>query len=78
MKLCQKCNGTGRYLGIGFITIDCKVCDDGCAENDAPELDKIDRKSKSYQEAIKDIMAINPKITRKEAVKMFDEAYAKD
>lgn len=77
-KLCIRCNGTGTYLGNGFMLTDCELCNNSDHEiNEAPSLDKIDRKSKSYQKAIKDIMAINPNISRQEAVKMFDEAYIK-
>lgn len=71
--LCYRCGGTGKYLGNGMMMTDCTLCDDGkVIEKSAP---KIDRKSKSYQTAIKEIMAINPDITRAEAVKMFDKAY---
>ena len=76
--LCKRCNGEGRYLGNGFMMTDCTFCSEEEQTNEAPSLDKINRKSKSYQKAIKDIMAINPDISRQEAVKMFDEAYVKD
>ena len=75
MKLCIRCGGTGRYLGNGMMMTDCKLCDD--KGEAAPSVEKIDRKSGSYQKAIKDIMAINPTISRAEAVKMFDKAYDK-
>ena len=78
--LCIRCGDTGRYLGNGMMMTDCELC----AEKDLAEskpvevpLAKIDRKSKSYQTAIKDIMASNPTLTRNEAVKLFDEAYNK-
>ena len=75
MKLCIRCGGTGRYLGNGMMMTDCKLCDE---DNEPSEkVVKIDRKSSSYQKAIKDIMAINPTISRAEAVKMFDKAYDK-
>lgn len=73
--LCYRCGGTGRYLGNGMMMTDCTLCEDGkVIEKSDP---KVDRKSKSYQTAIKEIMAINPEITRAEAVKMFDKAYDK-
>lgn len=70
------------YLGNGMIMTHCTLCDEdddyfSPEAKPAPPLDKIDRRSKSYQDAIKDIMAINPDITRQEAVKMFDKAYIK-
>lgn len=77
MTLCIRCGGTGRYLGNGMMMTDCALCDeDNEVEN--PQISPmIDKKSKSYQTAIKDIMALNPTITRQEAVKMFDKAYHK-
>lgn len=78
-EVCYRCQGKGTYLGNGMITTECNLCDgDEPREKiESPTLDKINRNSKSYQKAIKDIMAINPDISRKEAIKMFDEAYLK-
>lgn len=63
----------------------CTLCDeDGymIANNDKPAnlskpQIKLDRRSESYRKAIKDIMNTNSSLTRQEAVKLFDEAYAK-
>ena len=76
MKLCVRCSGTGKYFGNGMMMADCELCngDELMQEQNTAKL-KIDRKSKSYQTAIKDIMTSNPALTRKEAVKLFDEAY---
>ena len=76
MGICIRCQGNGRYIGIGFMMRDCELCnvDEVC---EAPPLTTLNRKSASYKKAIKDIMEINPEITRKDAVKMFDEAYEK-
>lgn len=76
MRVCDRCKGEGTYMGLGFMLTDCDVCDDGY-EKESISLDKIDRSSKSYKKAIKDIMAINPDISQKDAVKIFDEAYVK-
>lgn len=78
-KICVRCAGDGYYLGNGMIRTPCNLCSEDDDEmEETPSLDKINRKSTSYQKAIKDIMAINPDISRKEAVKMFDEAYVRD
>ena len=80
-KICIKCYDTGKYLGNGMVMTNCDLCDDDYVPpkvKAAPALDKIDRRSKSYQKAIKDIMAINPDIERNEAIKMFDNAYVKN
>lgn len=79
MEKCYRCGGSGRYMGNGMMMTDCTLCDGSEAPKiEAPPIDKINRNSKSYQKAIKDIMALNPDMSRKEAVKMFDEAYVKD
>lgn len=78
MSLCYRCGGSGKYMGNGMMLADCTLCDD-VDSGEAPTLEtpKVDRKSKSYQKAIKDIMELNPDITRDAAVKMFDDAYIK-
>ena len=77
IMLCHRCGGTGKYLGNGMMMTNCNRCDEHGKPIKVAE-NKIDRKSSSYQKAIKDIMAINPTISRAEAVKMFDKAYDKD
>lgn len=79
MRVCERCNGTGKYLGQGFMTTKCTLCGPYkvAPEEKDTSLDKLDRRSKSYKQSIKDIMDFNPDITQKEAVKLFDEAYLK-
>lgn len=76
--LCIRCNNSGQYLGNGMIMTDCTLC---TGESSSKVVDNaktaLSRNSKSYQKAIKDIMAINPEISRAEAIKMFDKAYEK-
>ncbi len=75
---CTRCSGTGKYLGNGMMIADCDLCDDGeIIERDISPATKVDRKSKSYKTAIKEIMALNPEISRSEATEMFDKAYDK-
>lgn len=72
---CSRCGGTGELYGNGMIKIDCSTCNgDGAYE---PKEKKIDRKSKAYKDAIKEIMALNPATTREEAVKLFEDTYDK-
>lgn len=77
--LCYRCGGTGKYLGNGMMTTKCTICDESghVKAEAAEEKPPIDRKSQSYQKAIREIMALNPSISRPEAVKMFEEAYNK-
>jgi len=78
--ICHRCNNTGKYLGNGMMQADCTLCDD-TALSASPSLPTtsatLDRRSKSYKTAIDDIMTLNPKISRADAVKMFDDAYDK-
>ncbi len=77
--VCFRCGGTGKFMGLGMIKVDCTLCDDdNMSVKASTALDKIDRKSASYKKAIKDIMAINPDITRDAAVKLFEQAYDKN
>lgn len=76
MSLCIRCSGSGKYLGNGMMMADCTLCDDD-GNTIEVETPKIDRKSDSYKKAIKDIMLLNPSISRAEAVIMFDKAYDK-
>jgi hypothetical protein len=84
MLTCHKCTGTKKYLGNGMIVMDCDYCNaDGkipvpANHGDLEPKPFIDRRSQSYKVAITDIMALNPKISREEAVKIFDKEYAKE
>lgn len=78
-ELCCRCQGSGMYLGNGMIMTECNLCGDNAQETkiSPPSLDKIDRRSKSYKKTIDDLMGLNPKLSRDEAVKLFDETYEK-
>ncbi len=78
MGICIKCYDTGEYLGQGMMMAVCDVCypPKKATPHSIPK-EEIDRKSDSYKTAIKEIMDLNPSITKKQAVKMFDEAYDK-
>jgi hypothetical protein len=76
--LCIRCGGSGMYMGNGMIMTECQLCKYGNVEarKKYPPLDKVDRRSKSYNNAISDIMSTS-NISRAEAVKVFDETYDK-
>jgi hypothetical protein len=83
-KACRKCGDTGMYLGNGFMLMDCDLCSsesDGDkktpTEKGTIPIEKLDKRSASYQNAIKEIMSSCPGTSRSEAVKMFNESYAK-
>ena len=81
---CKGCAGSGKILGNGMIKMNCPQCSnkkhvDSSVSNleDNNSKFKIDKKSKAYVEAIKDIMALNPDISRREAAKIFSETFDK-
>jgi hypothetical protein len=67
------------YLGNGMIMTECNICGDNApiTKVSPPSLDKIDRRSKSYKKTIDDLMELNKKLSREDAVKLFDETYEK-
>lgn len=74
---CDKCAGAGEILGNGMIKIECSKCN-GEGSYELEEISKkkrIDKKSKAYKDAIKEIMALNSNINREEAVKLFEKTY---
>jgi hypothetical protein len=87
---CTKCNATGQYLGNGMQMTDCEVCDGtgtvrltdkfvGSILIDDPlnKLAAIDKRSRLYKDSIKEIMSTNSNMSRTDAERMFDKAYAK-
>jgi hypothetical protein len=84
IMFCNACTGTGKKMGNGMIIIDCTLChgtgdfeDNFSDKNQGQIVSSIDRRSKSYKEAIKEIMNLNPLTTKKEAEKLFLETYDK-
>ncbi len=75
--ICIRCHGKGTYKGIGMITVDCNLCEDGYMINPIvhDKLPTIDKRSAYYKKAIKEIMDLNPEITKDEAASMFEESY---
>ena len=62
-----------------MILIDCVDCF-GTGDKEYPKVEepvKIDKKSKAYKDAIKEIMDLNPELSREDAIKMFEETYDK-
>jgi hypothetical protein len=81
---CKKCGGSGKFLGNGMITMNCRECSNKKhVDSSISKLEdnnskfKIDKKSKAYVEAIRDIMTLNPEISRREAAKIFSETFDK-
>ena len=79
-RRCWACGGTGDLMGSGMMLKECHHCE-GFGTLDEPKavtpVVTVDRKSKSYKEAIEKIMKLNPKYTREDAVKVFDAKFDK-
>jgi hypothetical protein len=68
-------------MGGGFMMRDCPRCGGFGTIDDkpigvVPEKVEVDRRSKTYRESISKIMA-SESVSREDAVKIFDEEYAK-
>lgn len=75
--LCTRCYGTGSYFGQGMMPTDCD-CEELARKKAAtPTLNQIDKTSDSYKTAIKDIMKLNPKMSKKDAEVIFNKTYDK-
>ena len=76
---CLQCAGSGKIMGSGMQIQDCSKCDgygDLSCSNEAKKQ-IIDKRSKSYKEAIKDLQAIHPDYTRDEVCELFEEEFSK-
>ena len=80
--VCTKCYGTGEFFGQGMMLQKCKckekksIVHSISEPKQSPRNIPIDRRSKIYRDAVADIMKIHPKITRHEAVEMFERKLA--
>lgn len=76
MIKCIRCNDTKKYLGTGYIVIDCDACAHEEAEKVLYEMKLdtkdvvIDKRSRSYKKAIEDIM-IAANVSKTDAEAMF-------
>lgn len=82
--LCKRCYGQGTILGGGMMQTECTECEGAGhlydAETPAAPKDVkvcIDRRSKSYKEAIEKIKELNPEISDEDARDLFDLEYEK-
>jgi hypothetical protein len=80
---CLMCIGSGRMMGGGMLEQDCDGCHGrGFTSKDvnfdmASKDIKIDKNSKHYKKAIKNIKALSDKITDKEAEEIFEKEFKK-
>lgn len=74
---CSLCAGQGQIMGNGMIMKECSQCDGHGDYEPSTKYNaqKINKRSKAYKQAIEEIMALNPSISRVEAAKMFEDTY---
>lgn len=80
---CKRCVGSGEIMGGGMMMMDCVACDGTGEVSDIvkPEVAPvtvavIDRRGKTYKEAVMKIMDLH-RCSKDEAVQIFDEEFSK-
>lgn len=79
---CNRCVGSGEIMGGGMMMQDCAACEgSGKIDNDPVviqpvSLANVDRRSRTYKDAIQGIMDLR-ECSREEAVKVFDDEFSK-
>ena len=68
---CTLCHGSGKQLGAGMLIQPCSVCVNGWIEEKNDEIVVLDKRSKSYKDAAKKIVALG--FTKEEAEKELDK-----
>lgn len=75
---CNTCVGSGKVMGGGMMMIDCDDCDGkGKIFIDEQKEFVIDKNSKHYKEAIKNIKQLNAGITQEKAEEIFEDELKK-
>jgi len=82
---CKVCVGQGEVLGGGFMMMDCRECRGTGVMSTTPPVTGgtdsvskgLDKRSKSYKQAIRKIADLHPDMSREECEKIFDEEYEK-
>ena len=72
--ICKVCYGSEKILGNGMMFTECPYCEDGKPLQKKPVT--IDKRSKSYKEAIEKIVQAED-CSREEAVVMFESEFDK-
>lgn len=81
---CKRCSGSGIVMGGGMMRVDCDDCDGNGKVypdfDDDVSLAKdfvIDKRSKSYREAIKKLKSIHPDMSDSEISEIFEKEFEK-
>src|SRR5690242_1838328 len=72
---CMNCNGSGKLMGGGMMMIDCDNCfGKGKISDGKITIDDI-KNTDSYRDAVQNIRAMNPVLTKDQAEKLFDDEF---
>lgn len=72
MSRCAGCADSKKVMGGGMIYIDCPLC----CNDDIIEKVKIDKRSKSYRDAVKKISTLH-NVNEDKAADIFDDEFEK-
>lgn len=83
IMICLRCSGSGQVLGNGLIIDDCKNCRGSGYVNDTINSTtnlstcdiRIDKRSKAYRDAIKDLQKSSPELSLEQANKLFEKTF---
>jgi len=72
---CMNCNGSGKLMGGGMMMIDCDTCmGKGKVSDGKVSIEDI-KNTDSYREAVRNIRALNPVLSKEQAEKLFDDEF---
>ena len=78
MADCNRCDGYGTISPVTVNSSSVEPPSTASTASTANDAGFVDKRSRYYRDAIKDIMVKSPKMSRDEAMKLFDNAYAKN
>lgn len=73
-NVCYRCKGLKHYMGLGGMKSNCD-CDAYKLAN-TPKI-SVDKRSKEFKKAVKEMKADNPNMTESKAVELLDAALSK-
>lgn len=68
-NMCNRCNGTKKYAGTGYMMIDCELCLAPAAQ---VKPFKLEKSSSEYKKAVKEIMALDKTMSKERAEELFE------
>lgn len=75
-KACERCKGLKHYMGLGGIKTICD-CEKYEKENGKTPKIVVDKRSKEFKKAVKEMRDKNPEMSNEKAVELLDSALKK-